>query len=198
MSRFMTGFVRGVDRMNYRVGRLVMYGIFIIIGVLMWSTFTKVAPNMRPSLWTLEMAQFLMVGYFVLGGPYSIQLDSNVRMDLLYGSWTPRRKAAFDVVTVLFLLTFLVFLLIGGVGSTIYSFQYGERSYSPWRPYMWPIKVVMVTGIGLMILQALAELCRDILRIRGIEVKPEAAAERNTSTLDGPAGGATGRDGGAA
>ena len=183
MTAIMTGYVRVVDRFNRRVGRLVMYGIFAIIAVLMWSTFTKVAPWMRPSLWTLEMAQFLMVAYFILGGPYSIQLDSNVRMDLLYGTWTPRRKAMFDATTVLFLLTFLVVLLMGGISSLGYSLEYGERSYSPWRPYMWPIKVVMVFGIVLMILQASAELFRDILRIRGIWVDPPAPEER---TAEGP------------
>ncbi len=177
MLKFVERFVRVVDRVNRRVGRIAMYGIFVMIAVLLWSTFTKVAPWMRPSLWTLEMAQFLMVAYFILGGPYAIQLGSNVRMDLLYGSWTPRRKALFDVVTVLFLLTFLVVLLMGGVSSLSYAIEYGERSYSPWRPPMWPIKAVMVAGIGLMILQSVAELCRDVLRIRGLWVDPPAPGE---------------------
>ena len=51
--------------------------------MLLWSTVSKAF--FVPSLWTLEMAQFVMVGYYILGGPYSIQLGSNVRMDLLYG-----------------------------------------------------------------------------------------------------------------
>ena len=68
-----------------------------------------------PSLWTLEVAQFFMVGYYILGGAYSIQLGSNVRMDLFYANWSDRRKAAFDTATVFMLLFYLGVLLYGGL-----------------------------------------------------------------------------------
>jgi TRAP-type mannitol/chloroaromatic compound transport system permease small subunit len=64
---------------------------------------------------------------------------------------------------------YLGILLWGGFESTQYAIQYGERSYSSWRPYMWPIKVIMCTGISLMLLQAISELVKDIFRIRGEE-----------------------------
>jgi TRAP-type mannitol/chloroaromatic compound transport system permease small subunit len=166
MTAFMAAYVRVIERLNYRVGRFAMYLIFVIIAVLLWSTFTKTASFMRPSLWTLEMAQFLMVGYFVLGGPYSIQLDSNVRMDLAYGALSLRGKALTDTFTVFFLIVYLVFLLYGGINSLTYSIEFGDRSPSAWRPYMWPVKVVTVLGIFLMLLQAVAELFKDIGRWR--------------------------------
>ena len=84
-------YVRIVERINYRIGRIIMYGIFFMIGVLLWSSISKTF--FLPSLWTLEIAQFAMVAYYILGGPYSIQLGSNVRMDLFYHEWTDRRKA---------------------------------------------------------------------------------------------------------
>jgi len=149
------------------------------MGILLWSTFSKVGSDLgfdiNPSVWTLEMAQFAMVAYYVLGGPYSIQLGSNVRMDLLYGEWTDRRKAEVDAITVLFLIVYLVFLLWGGWDSLMYSFQYGgERSPTAWRPYLWPIKTIMVVGILLMLLQAVSELFKDILRLRGVAVEASA------------------------
>ena len=81
----MRGYIRGVDAVNYRLGRVMMYGIFVLMGILLWSSISKTF--FLPTLWTLEMAQFVMVGYYILGGPYSLQLGSNVRMDLLYGGW---------------------------------------------------------------------------------------------------------------
>lgn len=159
-------YIRLVDRINYRIGRVAMYGIFAMMGILLWSSVSKVF--FTPSLWTLEMAQFAMVAYYMLGGPYSIQMGSNVRMDLIYGEWSDHRKAAVDSLTVLFLLFYLGVLLWGGISSTIYAFQYGgERSPTAWRPYLWPVKLIMCTGIVLMILQALSELAKDILRLRG-------------------------------
>ena len=160
--KLLRAYVVVVDRFNRAVGRVAMYGIFALMGILLWSSASKTF--FTPSLWTLEMAQFVMVGYFMLGGPYAMQLGANVRMDLIYGNFDPRRKAWTDVFTVLFLLVYLGVLLWGGIDSTIYSFMYGgERSSSAWRPYLWPIKVTICVGIFLMLLQALSELARDIL-----------------------------------
>lgn len=161
-------YVRYVDAMNRMVGRFAMYLIFFLVAVLLWSSISKTF--FLPSLWTLETAQFAMVFYYILGGPYSIQLGSNVRMDLFYGSWTTHTKAWFDVFTVFFLIFYLAVLLYGGIGSTAYSLEYGERSSSAWRPYLWPVKIVTCTGIGLMIFQALSELFKDLARIRGEDI----------------------------
>lgn len=169
MMKLAHGYVRRVDGLNRFIGRVVMYGIFVMMGILLWSSISKTF--FLPSLWTLEMAQFAMVAYYILGGPYSIQLGSNVRMDLLYGEWSRKRQAWTDAFTVLFLIFYLVVLLWGGIDSTMYSFQYGgERSPTAWRPYLWPIKVIMVFGIFLMLLQAISELLKDIMRIRGEDI----------------------------
>ena len=169
MPRFIVGYVRIVDRFNRRIGRLMMYSIFIMVGILLWSSISKTF--FLPSLWTLESAQFAMVAYYILGGAYSIQLNANVRMDLFYGQWSPQTKAWVDVFTVFFLLFFLGVLLYGGYESMMYSWEYDQRSRTAWRPYLWPIKAVMCAGFIMMILQALSELCKDIARIRGLELE---------------------------
>lgn len=161
-------FVKYVEAVNYRVGRIAMYGIFVMAGILLWSSVSKTF--FLPSLWTLEMAQFAMVAYYILGGPYSIQLNANVRMDLLYANWSVRKKAWFDCITVMMLLFYLGVMLYGAIDSTAYAFQYGERNPTAWRPVLWPIKTLMCIGFLLMLLQALAELCKDIATIKGWEI----------------------------
>jgi TRAP-type mannitol/chloroaromatic compound transport system permease small subunit len=166
MQSMMRRYIRVVDALNYRIGRVVMYGIFVMMAILLWSSISKTF--FVPSLWTLEVAQFAMVAYYMLGGPYSIQMGSNVRMDLIYGEWSDIRKAQIDAMTVLFLIVYLFFLLWGGWESFQYSISYGgERSSSVWRPYLWPIKAIMLVGIFLMLLQAVSEFFKDILRIQG-------------------------------
>lgn len=183
---FMRRYIAIVDAVNYRIGRIMMYGIFVMAGILLWSSISKTF--FLPSLWTLEIAQFAMVTYYILGGPYSIQLGSNVRMDLFYNEWSDRRKAQVDAITVFLLIFYLGVLLYGGLGSTAYSLgHYGddpigflsglvtgseslgrlERSPTAWRPVLWPIKVLMIFGIFLMLLQAISELMKDLIRIRG-------------------------------
>ena len=168
MPKALKAYVRYVDSMNRVIGRITMYMIFVMVGVLLWSSVSKTF--FLPSLWTLEVAQFLMVAYYMLGGPYSIQLGSNVRMDLFYGGWSDRKKAWFDAFTVFLLIFYLGVLLYGGWESTSYSLLYGERSSTAWRPVLWPIKVTMCISIFLMILQAFSEFLKDVARIRGVSI----------------------------
>jgi TRAP-type mannitol/chloroaromatic compound transport system permease small subunit len=189
MIGFMLGYARFVDAVNRRIGRVMMWGLFAMMAILLWSSVSKTF--FLPSLWTLEMAQFAMVTYYILGGPYSIQLGSNVRMDLFYHTWSLRKKAWFDACTVLFLIFYLGVLFHGGLGSLAYSLGYWgdepvsfftglmtgseevgriERSSTAWRPVIWPIKTVMVLGFFLMLLQAISELFKDIARLKGAEV----------------------------
>lgn len=172
--RYAEAYIRIIDAFNRRVGRFAMYLIFALMGVLLWSSVTKFAG--APALWTLELAQFVMVAYYLLGGAYSMQLGDHVRMDLVYSMWSPRRKAAIDAVTVLFLLFYLCVLFYGGISSTTYAIEYGERAHSVWRPYMWPVKLIGTIGIFLMLLQALAEFFRDILYLRGVSVNHQSEA----------------------
>jgi len=162
---FIRSYVRIVDAVNYRIGRVMMYSLFVMFGVLLWSSISKTF--FFPSLWTLEVAQFIMVAYYILGGPYSLQLGANVRMDLFYGNWTTKQKALMDVFTVFVLIFYLGVLLYGAIDSTTYSFKYGEHSPTAWRPVLWPIKVTMCVGITLMLLQAISELLKDIVTLKG-------------------------------
>ena len=115
MLKLAGSYVRIVDGLNYRIGRIVMYGIFVMMAILLWSSISKTF--FLPSRWTLEVAQFALVAYYMLGGPYSIQMGSNVRMDLFYHNWSVRKKAWFDAFTVMFLLCYLGVLLYGAIDS---------------------------------------------------------------------------------
>ncbi|WP_169545754.1 TRAP transporter small permease subunit [Sneathiella aquimaris] len=168
MPGFIRSYVRIVDAINRRIGRVMMYGIFVMVGIFIWSSVSKTF--FLPSLWTLEMAQFAMVAYYIMGGPYSIQLGSNVRMDLFYGEWSYKRKAQVDAITIFILIFYLGVLLYGAIDSTAYSLQYGERSPTAWRPYLWPIKIIMCFGIFMMLLQAFSEFFKDVARMRGEEL----------------------------
>lgn len=168
MPGWIRAYVRIVDAVNYRVGRITMYGLFVMMAILLWSSFSKTF--LLPSLWTLDMAQFSLTAYYMLGGAYSLQLGSSVRMDLLYGGWSERTKAWVDAFTIFALIFFLLVLLYGGLSSTQYALEYGERGRSAFRPYMAPIKIIMVIGIILMILQSFSIFFKDVAKLRGEEL----------------------------
>ena len=159
-------YVRYVDAASRAVGRFAMYLVFVMMGVLLLSTISRAAFNVS-YIWVVEMAQFLLAAYYFLGGGYSMQLDSHVRMDLLYDRLSPKGKAITDAITVFFLVFYLVFLLAGGISSTEYALQYGQKNYSSWAPILAPIKIIMCIRIALILLQVIATFFKDLAKARG-------------------------------
>jgi TRAP-type mannitol/chloroaromatic compound transport system permease small subunit len=158
-------YVRVVDKASHWMGLFAMYLVFAMIGILGYASIMKVF--FLPSIWTVEMAQFVMVAYFALGGAYTLKQGDHVRMDLIYGSWPRRRQAGVDLFTGFVLIIFLVMLQIGGISSLIYSIEFGEKSFSAWAPKMWPIKLVLNIGIFFTLLQAISLFFKDWATARG-------------------------------
>ncbi len=169
MPKFIVTYVRVIDYLSTKVGRVAMYLIFVMIGVLLLDAVTRNIIN-YPLSWCIEMAQFTITAYYIAGGPYSMQMDSHVRMDLLYSRFSLRNRARLDCFTALFLVTYLVCLLIGAISSTIYAIEIGQRKFSMWNPSMIPIKIIMVCGITLMLLQAISTFFKDLAKARGTEL----------------------------
>jgi len=168
MPRFLVAYVRWVERFNWLFGRIAMYSLLALMGVMLYGALARAFGT--PPIWTDEMAQFLLMGYFMIGGAYALQLGSAVRMDLLYSRWSDKTRALVDILTVGSLLFYLCVLLWGGWESLQYALEYDERRRGLWRPYMAPVKAIMVLGILMMILQVLAFTIRDIARLKGEEI----------------------------
>ncbi len=166
MPEAVKAYVRYVERFNYTVGRVAMYMIFIMMGILLFASISRGVFNVS-YIWAVEVSQFLLTAYYILGGPYSVQLEGHVRMDVFYSRWSPKTRAVADAITSFFVIFYLVVLLMGAFSSTAYAIKYGQKNYSPWAPPLWPIKVVMTFGILLMLLQMIAVFFKDVAKARG-------------------------------
>jgi TRAP-type mannitol/chloroaromatic compound transport system permease small subunit len=162
--------VRYVEALNRILGKFAMYLVFAMMGILLFSSVSRTIFNV-PHIWAIEMAQFTMAAYYLLGGGFSMMLGAHVRMDVLYGKWSPKRRAITDAITIFCMIFYLAVLLIGGLSSTLYSLEYSQRNYSSWGPLVAPIKIIMVIGIFMMLLQAIATFFRDLAKVKGVSIQ---------------------------
>jgi len=166
MSKFISSYVNIVDTICEKVGRFVMYWVFFMMFLLILSFITRNIINF-PLMWIIEMAQFTITAYYLLGGGYSMLTDDHVRMDLFYGKLSNKGKAKMDVFTSFFLIFYLIILFIGSITSLIYTIETKQKLFTAWAPYVWPIKTLMLIGILLMLLQAFSTLFKDIAKMKG-------------------------------
>lgn len=170
MNKVIKAYVDGITATSIFVGKIAQYLVFGMIGILFFETISRTVFN-HPWIWSVEMAQFVMAAYYTLGGAWTLLMDGHVRMDLAYGTWSPKKKALADSLTFVVAMLYLGILLLGGYVSLEYSIRYKQRSYSSWAPPVTPIKIVMLFGMTLMTLQVIAEFFKDLAKARGKELR---------------------------
>ena len=169
MPKIIKYYVNIVDYISEKTGRATMYLVFVMMFILILSFVTRNIINI-PLIWIIEMAQFVMTGYYLLGGGYSMLTDDHVRMDLIYSKLKDRTKAILDSITSVFLITYIVILLIGSISSLTYTIETNQRLFTAWAPYVWPIKSIMTFGILLMLLQSIAIFFKDLSKVLNREL----------------------------
>ena len=166
LKQYALRYVRVVDTVSHRLGRFSMFIVLFLIGILLYDAISRSVFD-SPNLWSIELAQFAMAAYYLLGGGYALKHNAHARMDLFYHKWTLQRKAFVDTCAFAITFIYLSILLYGAIDSTIYAIEYDQRSYSPWKPSLIPVKSIMTIGILVMFLQSIAELIKDILIYKG-------------------------------
>lgn len=165
MMKLIRLYIRYVGKLSEFVGEGAMYLLLAIMAMLLYSIFTNAIH--RPVIWVMEMSQFTMAAYYILGGASSLKHGIHVRMDFVYERWKMRTKAMVDLFTVFFLLFYLYIMIKGGLDSSMFALEFDQRNHSVWKPPMAPVKITMTVGMALMFLQALAELLKDFCRAIG-------------------------------
>jgi len=159
-------YVRYIDRTSKAMGKFAMYIVLGMIAILLHETISRTIFN-YPRIWTVEVAQFTMAAYYILGGSYALLIGGHVRMDLLYDRWSAKKRATVDAITFSAILFYVILLLHGGISGLQYALKYNQVNFSSWAPPMAPIKTIMVIGIVLMLLQVVSQFFKDLATARG-------------------------------
>jgi TRAP-type mannitol/chloroaromatic compound transport system permease small subunit len=140
----------------------------------------------------VELQWYLFAVIFFLGFAYILRHNLNVRVDLFYSNWSPRRKALVNMLgTLLFLLPFCVIGIIVTLNPVLLSWgrlpngNWGiwEMSPDPGGLPRAPIKTMIIVAFSLLFIQGLSELIKNVAIYSGV------AASDTIEESNRPAGG---------
>ena len=142
---------------------LVLASCFISAG----NALSRYLFSLSSNAW-LEIQWQLFSGVFLLGAPYVLCMNGHVRVDLIYGSVSPRGKLWIDVFGIIFFL-FPVMLTLTYFAWSFFvpSYLSGETSSNTGGLILWPVKLLMPLGFALVLLQGVSELIKRIAGLRG-------------------------------
>ena len=125
------------------------------------------------ALQELEWHLFALI--FLLGSAYTLKHDQHVRVDIIYQSRfvSDKQRTLINIFgTLFFLLPFCMLILITTWPFVENSFYYHEGSPDPGGlPYRFLLKGSLLVAFGLLILQGLAGILKNIVKLNNAEAR---------------------------
>ncbi len=185
MNRWLR-FAKAMDRLTEGLGRAVSWLALVMVLIGAYNAVVRYLGrfagwNLSSNLY-LELQWYLFSLLFLLAAGYGLKQDSHVRVDVLFARLSARARSWVNILgTVLLLLPFSVFALWVSWPSVRNSWVIREVSPDPGGLPRYPLKAVILLCFVLLVLQGLAELIKEVARLRSPSEPEEAGHGRGVA-----------------
>jgi TRAP-type mannitol/chloroaromatic compound transport system permease small subunit len=153
-----------IDLLSVWMGKIISWAAVVMMVTIVYDVVARYF-FMRPTVWAEETNRFLLTGYFLLGGAYTLYYKGHVRMDVIYDRLSPRWKAITDLATFWMFLFCMALVVWFGSEAAWKSLKYIERTESYWAPPTFFVKITIPLSCLMMLLQGVAQLVRDVTTV---------------------------------
>ncbi|GAB2894466.1 TRAP transporter small permease subunit [Uliginosibacterium flavum] len=165
--KVLLGVSRAIDALNAWVAKLAIWLVLILVLETAASAIVLKVLDVGSNAF-LEIRWYLFSAIFLLGAGYALQKNAHVRIDVLTSRFSRRTQAGIDIFGTLFFL-FPVCALIIWLSWQVFAnnFASGEDLGSSGSLILWPVRLLVPAGFGLLLLQGLSELIKRIAFLAG-------------------------------
>ena len=171
--------VRIIDKFTDTTGTWVAWLNMPLVLAVSYEVIARYLFN-APTVWSFDVTYMLYGTIFMLGSAYALHKGAHIRTDFFFERWSIRTQGVIDSVAylVFFFPSIFVFLLVSGAEGW-YAFEIGETSeQTPWRPILWPFKMVVPLTCLLLLIQGVSEAIKSVYAARtGIELEHKVKIE---------------------
>ena len=156
-------FIYGMNVLSRMIGHAFAWGLVILTMGTCYEVFVRYVLR-APTSWAFDMSYTLYGAMFFMAGAYALSRGAHVRADMFYRLWAPRTQAIVELVLyIAFFFPGVLALVISGWDYGLGSMKIREVSVnSPAGVPIWPLKMLIPFGAGLLALQGFAEVLRCI------------------------------------
>jgi TRAP-type mannitol/chloroaromatic compound transport system permease small subunit len=157
------GFVSRIDRFTDRTGTWVAWLNLPLVAAVSYEVIARYVFN-APTIWSFDVTFMLYGTIFMLGAAYALHKGAHIRTDFFYERWSVRTKGMVDSISYLvFFFPSLIMFLVASGNEAWYSYTIGEVSeQTPWRPILWPYKMIVPLTCVLLIVQGVSEVLKSV------------------------------------
>ncbi|MBA7630005.1 hypothetical protein ES703_37513 [subsurface metagenome] len=153
-----------IDVINEWMGRTAGWLLIPLSFLVLFDVILRYVLNM-PTIWVWDVGVQIQAAIVVLGGGYALLHKGHVSVDILISRLSTRKRALLDAIMYIFLVGGIAILLWRLSISAQYALSIKEHWTSTFAPVVYPLKVLIVIGVGALLLQAIANWIRIILTL---------------------------------
>jgi TRAP-type C4-dicarboxylate transport system permease small subunit len=112
----------------------------------------------RTTVWQIDVVTYSIVGAAFVGSAYVLMLRGHVNVDVLPLHLGPRARYGLALFTSATALAFCVVIFVLCTGYWFQAYSESWRSNTVWRARLWIPYLSMPVGLGLLVLQYIADL----------------------------------------
>jgi TRAP-type mannitol/chloroaromatic compound transport system permease small subunit len=163
---------RAIDAVNERIGRVACWLTLIVVVVATANAILRYGFRFG-SNGLIEAQWYMFSLIFLFGAAWTLAKGGHVRVDILYGRFTPQRQAWIDIVGgLLFFLPTTIGITVLSLPMVISSIQSWEQSPDVGGIARWPIKLAIPIAFALLSLQGVSEIIKRVGFLRGLAPAP--------------------------
>ena len=175
---------RGIDAVTAFVGRWVYWLVLAAVLVSAGNAIIRKLFSISSNAW-LELQWYLFGAVFMLAAAYTLQRNEHIRIDIVSNMLPKRGRDWIDVIGhAFFLLPLCVLMVRELLPWVIASIRSGEMSSNAGGLVLWPVRLVILAGFVLLLLQGISELVKRIAVMRGLIPDPYARRDAHQVPIE--------------
>jgi TRAP-type mannitol/chloroaromatic compound transport system permease small subunit len=160
--KLLLSFAHGIDWINDRFGELAKWAAILSCLISCGNAVIRYSFSISSNGW-LEVQWYLFAGCVMLGAAQVLRVNEHVRVDVVYGQLTSRRKVFVDLFGLtLFLLPTMALMVYLSTPLFLKMFASGEMSNNAGGLIRWPAMLMLPLGFSLVLLQGVSEIIKRI------------------------------------
>lgn len=177
---FLLSLSRFIDNLNEKIGHGISWALLLAVLICTGNAVIRYVFNMSSNGW-LEIQWYLFAAIFLLATSYTLRRNEHVRIDVIVSHFSKRTQVWIDLIGfIVFLMPATLLILYYGTPYAWISIQNQEVSSNAGGLIVWPVKLLIPVGFGLLTLQGISEIIKRIGYLKGLV--PASAFEKQTAT----------------
>lgn len=183
---WMVSLSRLIDALTERIGRLAAWLVLAAVAISAGNAISRKAFSLSSNA-LLEAQWYLFGAVFMLGAAWTLKRNEHIRIDIVSSRLPKAFRDWLEIIGhAFFLIPFALIHVYFSVPFFMSAFRSGEVSTNVGGLPIWPAKLLILVGFGLLLIQGFSELIKRIAITTGHLAEEAEAGDPRLTLLIPP------------